>query len=111
LKVVMDSAGKRPQDNPIGQPLREPKAEAKMRRGVEGMHSVRYQRHALAEGLQRIALASSPEYAAELLDEAIADIGADREQVLATALVGLLDATTPRMSSATMRAFGLLDGS
>ena len=46
-----------------------------MRRGVEGMHSVSYQRHAIAEGLQRIALVSSPECAVELLDEAIADVG------------------------------------
>jgi hypothetical protein len=92
-------------------PLRDPRAEAKLRRGVEGMHSVSYQRHALSEGLQRIALLSGPEHAAEVLDSTIADVGADRERVLATAVVGLLDLTTPRISSAAMRAFGLLDGS
>jgi hypothetical protein len=107
----MHSAGKRPQDNPVGQPLRDPSAEAKLRRGVEGMHSVSYQRHALSEGLLRISLLSGPEHAVEVLDTTIANVGADREQVLATAVVGMLDATTPRLSSAAMRAFGLLDGS
>jgi len=107
----MNSGGKRPQADDALEPLRDPRAEAKLRRGVEGMHSVSYQRHALSDGLLRISLLSGSEHAVEVLDTTIADVGADREQVLATAVVGMLDATTPRMSSAAMSAFGLLDGS
>ena len=106
----MNSGGERPGDDDVWQPLRDPNAEAKLRRSVEGMRSVSYQRHALAEGMRRIALLSGPEHATELLDATVVDVGADHGRVLATALVGLLAATTPRLSSAAMRAFSPLDG-